>query len=30
MITGQAEVRPLAAGDHGVWLPLWRGYIRAC
>lgn len=21
------QVRPLAAGDHDVWLPLWRGYL---
>ena len=20
------EVRPLAAGDHAAWMPLWRGY----
>jgi len=21
-------IRPLAAGDHGAWLPLWQGYQR--
>jgi len=22
------EIRPLAAADHAVWMPLWQGYLR--
>ncbi len=24
--TTAVDIRPLAARDHGVWMPLWRGY----
>jgi GNAT superfamily N-acetyltransferase len=26
MSAGGIQVRPLGAGDHSLWLPLWRGY----
>ena len=24
--TPPPEIRPLTAGDHAAWMPLWRGY----